>query len=60
MKTFEARKLREVVHESARLTKALAELTRDKLILTQAARETSKRRSPQAMWGSSHQQARCW
>ena len=51
MKTDQVKRLKELEIENARLRRAVSDLTLDKLILTEAARETSEPRPPSCLRG---------
>lgn len=50
LKTDQARRMKDLEKENARLRRAISDLTLDKLILQEAARETSEPRTPQALY----------
>ena len=54
----QARRLKELERENGRLKRAVADLTLDKLILEEAARETSEPRAPTTLCGACTSAAR--
>ena len=58
MKVSQARRLKELERENGRLKRAVADLTLDKLILEEAARETSEPRAPTTLCGACTSAAR--
>ena len=52
MKVSQARRLKELERENGRLKRAVADLTLDKLIVEEAARETSEPRAPTTLCGA--------
>ena len=46
LKSYQVKRLKDLETENARLRKAVSDLTLDKLILQEAAKETSKPRAP--------------
>lgn len=52
LKTDQARRMKDLEKENARLRRAISDLTLDKLILQEAARETSEPRAPEALYRS--------
>jgi len=55
----QVKRLKELETENRQLRRAVSDLTLEKLILKEAARETGKPRPPPCLCGSCHCQARC-
>ena len=55
LKTDQARRMKDLEKENARLRRAISDLTLDKLILQEAARETSEPRAPKALYRPHHE-----